>query len=81
MVTRLYVYKNKTSYFDFGEGMFKASIIFDKDKYNNLKYYLRTTEGKVEVFAGGENRLIMEDGIFVLAKNRKPKDLSKRLIA
>jgi hypothetical protein len=79
MVTRLYVYKDRTRYFDFGEGMFKAAIIFDKDKHNNLKYYLRTPEGKVEVFAGGENRLIMEDGIFVLAKNRKSKNLSKHL--
>lgn len=81
MVKKLYVYGGKTRYFDLGEGMFRSSIVFEKIN-GNYKYFVRTPEGKVEVYSKGKNKLVMKDGVFFISKYMKPatqKNLSRYL--
>jgi hypothetical protein len=73
MVKRLKHYTNRQIKVDEGEGIFSARIIVETMNGNN-KYFLHYFEGNKfprEIYSRGNKRILLEDGVFTLGKDRK----------
>lgn len=84
MVKTLAAYVGKENYFSDGNGdrTFKAKIIMESGEDGTPIYYrLAHNEEKIRIYSKGKNRVVLEDGVFLFAKNRKQRLLSRRLIA